>query len=337
MQAIEIPKRWIFEINVSARYMIGGPGEPFDKTVAFVAPRVDGQRTAIDGREFVISQDEALRRNNDRASYCLLTVDASCVFGEVIDDVIAASETIVDSVAIMSSAASRVDSIVGWLADPWPAGATEMGCITVAPRHFPRYRSTATIVTLRDPAIFSLPPDLSALSDKLRAAMRWYAKSMETDSDVDQFAFLWIAAEIVAPLIRPDLEKSPMKTACGHFIRECPECAKSILKTPQGDIMRAILEQSGIDSKSAASMWRTRQMFHGANHLTYRSTRTLPSEITLLRQAVQKILLDLYAQQYGPICSLSPSSNLDVKAGLIAVVEVTANHVSLWEELGLRV
>ena len=336
-ERFESPRHWLFEIQVSSGYIFGGgPDEPFEKVLTRVAPKVDGQRTEVDGRHFAISQDPRMRGEKSKAGFTILTADPACIFDDVIDDVITAGETIIDSITVMSSSACRVTAIVGWLVDPWPKGDQDVEFLMVPPNTLPRYRSTATTVTLREPPAFAIPPSLSALPDKVRAALRWYAKSMEATSDVDQFAFLWIAAEIVSPLVRPDLEKTPIRVSCGHFISECPECARSVMKVPQGEIMRAILSDSGVEESSVRKLWRTRQMFHGANHLTNRSIKKLPEQISILRAAVQKILMDLFAAEFGPSRSLTPAANLFGNVAPIAVMKVPVERVRLWEELGLR-
>ena len=185
-----------------------------------------------------------------------------------------------------------------------------------------------------------LPTSVDSLGRRLRASMRWYSKGASARTNVEAFAFLWIAAETLSKPLRPDLEKQPIKTSCGHFISECPECQRSILKTPNGDIMRAILVDAGVPEEMAKRLWRTRQMFHGQNDLTGKANRGLPEELGVLREAVQMMIRRLYSEALGlDVGAVGPGSIID--AEVAPVIELTvgaelAKRLQRWEELGLR-
>jgi hypothetical protein len=122
---------------------------------------------------------------------------------------------------------------------------------------------------------------------KTRAALRWYVKALAAPWDVDRFALLWIALEILCSARASSVEK-PYVARCGHEIGSCPRCGKSTSRGVQGPTLISFLEELGVQTTTASELWRTRQMFHGNNDLTKESIAVLPSLLLTLKSAVAR-------------------------------------------------
>jgi hypothetical protein len=122
--------------------------------------------------------------------------------------------------------------------------------------------------------------------EKTRAALRWYVKAIATSVDVDRFALLWIALEILCSGSRLRIEK-PYRASCGHEIRSCTECGRSTSRAVQGETLTAFLsEELSVQTADARELWKLRQLFHGSNHLTGDSIAALPRLLLVLKSAV---------------------------------------------------
>ncbi|MBU7585240.1 MAG: hypothetical protein KAF91_20515 [Nostoc sp. TH1S01] len=128
--------------------------------------------------------------------------------------------------------------------------------------------------------------------EKVRAALRWYIKGLATSFEVDKFAFYWISLEILCSRSDVVVEK-PYTAKCGHDIPNCPVCNTSTSKEVNGlTIQKFLVEKNGIDPELARELWKMRQMFHGANHLSIKATKELPRLTIALRYAVMRSLKD---------------------------------------------
>jgi hypothetical protein len=108
-----------------------------------------------------------------------------------------------------------------------------------------------------------------------RAALRWYVKALATSFDVDQFAFLWIALEILAADASSNVVR-PYVAPCDHAIPSCPECAESTAKKIQGPSLRKFLEELEVSAADSRELWKARQIFHGNNPLTQETVAAVP-------------------------------------------------------------
>jgi hypothetical protein len=132
--------------------------------------------------------------------------------------------------------------------------------------------------------------DYDLKDEKVRAAMRWYVKGLATPFEVDKFAFYWISLEILCSRSDVVVEK-PYTAKCGHEIPNCPVCNTSTSKEVNGlTIQKFLVEKNSIDPKLAKELWKMRQMFHGANHLSIKATKELPRLTVALRYAVLRSL-----------------------------------------------
>ena len=141
-------------------------------------------------------------------------------------------------------------------------------------------------------SITSVVPLLRSVEElkhkRTRAALRWYVKALATPFDVDRFAFLWIALEILCSESSTTVEK-PYRASCGHEIGSCPECGKSTSREVQGPTLISFLaEELGVQTVDAKELWRTRQLFHGSNDLTTESIQPLPRLLLILKSAVAR-------------------------------------------------
>jgi len=128
-----------------------------------------------------------------------------------------------------------------------------------------RYRAASVpltgVVTERVP---DLGLAMADLNDQQRAALDWYLKSLGALHQMDQFIFLWIAAEILWTLSEVSVE-APYRGSCGHEVRACPTCSRPTTRQVRGQsIQRFFVEAFGIDEKTARELWRARQVMHGA-------------------------------------------------------------------------
>lgn len=126
---------------------------------------------------------------------------------------------------------------------------------------------------------------------RTRAALRWYCKGLSARYDSDRFVFYWIAVEILAMNSASKISE-PYMAPCKHSIPECPICGKETAKPVFGkSVQQYLIKVVGLSDTDAKDLWAMRQMVHGANHLTSKSTARLPhmahiarySAITALR------------------------------------------------------
>ncbi|MFN6474608.1 MAG: hypothetical protein RMY36_033695 [Nostoc sp. SerVER01] len=132
--------------------------------------------------------------------------------------------------------------------------------------------------------------DYKLQDEKVRAALRWYVKGLAAPFEVDKFAFYWISLEILCSRSDVVVEK-PYIAKCGHEILNCPICNISTLREVNGHtIQKFLIEKNSIDSRLAKELWKMRQMFHGANHLSIKATKELPKLTVTLRYAALRSL-----------------------------------------------
>lgn len=99
--------------------------------------------------------------------------------------------------------------------------------------------------------------------EKINRAMHWYAKAVSETDIFDRFIYLWISLEILCNREGVKVKK-PYVAPCGCLIESCPTCGKITEKQVNGDsIKQYLIENLGIQSDIASSMWQLRQMVHG--------------------------------------------------------------------------
>ncbi|MDN3273821.1 hypothetical protein QWJ07_06175 [Frankia sp. RB7] len=129
------------------------------------------------------------------------------------------------------------------------------------------------------------------LAEPVRAAMRWYRMGLEESADVQRFACFWIALEI---LVQHGQEAVSLfyKAPCGHEIQSCPVCSKPTSRNVGGQqIINFLAERAGVARNVAKALWKTRQMFHGANRLVASDLTLIPQRLGELWTAVREILV----------------------------------------------
>lgn len=153
---------------------------------------------------------------------------------------------------------------------------------------YPKFQESRFLSDATTPKVPSLRAAEGFEHGRTRAALRWYVKALATPFDVDRFAFLWIALEILCSASSSSVEK-PYKAPCGHEIGSCPQCGKSTSKEVQGPTLISFLaEELCVQSATAKELWKTRQMFHGTNDLTKQAMTTLPALLVTLKSAVAR-------------------------------------------------
>lgn len=136
-------------------------------------------------------------------------------------------------------------------------------------------------------ADLGIPPPLDS---KPRLALWWYLKSLYTPYIVDQFLFLWTSFEVFSPLPGAT-EEGPIVPRCGHVLEACPECGVSTSRLVMGPSHQASLVQLGVRPEDAKSLWRIRQVVHGANRFkTLEDVHHIGSLVQILRAAVLNLL-----------------------------------------------
>ncbi len=154
----------------------------------------------------------------------------------------------------------------------------------------PKYLRSITIDDWKTVFTPKLRSDYSIQSEKSRAALRWYVKGLAASFDIDKFSFFWIALEILCSQSGVVMKK-PYETECGHEITNCPICSAPILRIVNGPTITAFLiENIGLTSEIAKELWKTRQLFHGANQLNHHAVNDLPRLVLVLRHAVLRAL-----------------------------------------------
>ena len=148
---------------------------------------------------------------------------------------------------------------------------------------------------------------------RVRAALRWYVKTLGTAFLHDRFMFLWVATEIFADDSGIAVTE-PLPLRCGHTLTECPECGETTERKVRGASIRAYLEARGMDADMAQKAWRLRQMFHGAIPFDSDKLADLAAIVQTLRAIVAAELkagLGIEAEQppvvVGGVMSIHPS------------------------------
>lgn len=132
----------------------------------------------------------------------------------------------------------------------------------------------------------TLPDEVAKIEVRTAAALRWFYKSMTTDLSHDVFIFLWIALEILADL-SPISIQAPYLARCNHTIKHCPDCGTPTDKEVRGPTIKQFLITAlGVEARTADSLWRMRQMMHGAVNFEVSKLQDLPKLIQPLRSAV---------------------------------------------------
>lgn len=129
-------------------------------------------------------------------------------------------------------------------------------------------------------------------SKKVKAALRWYVKSLSTTFDIDKFIFLWISLEVLCSVFGEKIY-SGYKASCGHKITKCPECGKDSINKPlQGDTIKNYLIKLGCSESDARIMWKIRQMVHGDTSVDNTMAENLTRKIILLHTYVLNAIKD---------------------------------------------
>jgi hypothetical protein len=137
-------------------------------------------------------------------------------------------------------------------------------------------------------------PDISSIQDsRVAAALRWFIKSLGTVMLHDQFIFLWIALETLCDDSDVSVEQ-PYKGSCGHEIPACPRCDRPTSMKVRGATIKAFLETFDVNNDDSGSLWRMRQMMHGAIPFDSAKLDGLPSLLQVLRAAVALGLKDRF-------------------------------------------
>jgi hypothetical protein len=84
-------------------------------------------------------------------------------------------------------------------------------------------------------------------------ALWWYVKAIDFPYAVDKFVCYWTALEVL--WISSDVHvTAPYQAACGHNIRACPECGKSVERQVRGaSLRRYLIELGNLDENDARS------------------------------------------------------------------------------------
>jgi hypothetical protein len=135
-------------------------------------------------------------------------------------------------------------------------------------------------------------PDISVIHDsRVAAALRWFIKSLSTVLLHDQFIFLWIALETLCDDSDVSVE-GLYHGPCGHVIPSCPDCGRATSIKVRGATIKAFLETFNVSAEDAKSLWRMRQMMHGAIPFDSAKLDVLPMLLQVLRAAVATGLKD---------------------------------------------
>jgi len=171
------------------------------------------------------------------------------------------------------------------------------------------------------------PADLDTGNSHNRAALRWFVKSLSTDVLHDEFIFLWIALEILCDASGVREERFYVG-ACGHTIRECPECSRPTAQMVRGATIRKFIEKTGVSDDDCRKLWKYRQMMHGAIRFDPGTGQELGPLVQLLRAVVAARLkpqLGLSSEQ-PPVVSFSGLS-IHPAMGLGGTSRVTNDHL----------
>lgn len=121
----------------------------------------------------------------------------------------------------------------------------------------------------------------------------------------------------------------PFRARCGHEITNCPTCNKPISNFVNGEtIKRFLIEKLGINENDAKDLWRMRQLFHGANHLTQRATQDLPRLLIILQHAsLNALKLELGIGEQGYPVSTTDAPRIHPESFLGGEREITDSDV----------
>lgn len=127
---------------------------------------------------------------------------------------------------------------------------------------------------------------------KVSRAIDWFLKGIRADLQADQFMFFWIATEILGGDSGISI-REPIVTWCNHTIRERPECGKPTDRELQGESRQAFLcETFELSGDDARTIWRLRQMMHGAVAFDSTLMEQLPQKCYQLWQGLVSALND---------------------------------------------
>ena len=151
---------------------------------------------------------------------------------------------------------------------------------------YPKFQETQFLADTTTAVVPALRDTPGFMHERTRAALRWFVKALATPFDVDRFALLWIALEILCSESDSSVQK-PYTASCGHEIKICPQCGKTTSREVQGPTLISYLAQElAVQDADARELWSTRQMFHGTNELTRESIESLPRLLLILKAAV---------------------------------------------------
>lgn len=137
------------------------------------------------------------------------------------------------------------------------------------------------------PQMIPLVPPPQNFSERDFAILRWYHKSLEAAYEVDRFVFLWVCLEILCKASDFVVKAPYVNHRCNHEIPECPVCGETTEKEVNGKTLQAFLvDELGVDVKVAKEMWRFRQLLHGQNKLTEKSTKNMERLVMALQAGV---------------------------------------------------
>jgi hypothetical protein len=127
-----------------------------------------------------------------------------------------------------------------------------------------------------------LGPDYSGMSEKQRAALRWYSIGLSVQADVQRYMAFWIALEILVREATDSVQR-PYKAPCGHTIEACPACERPTTRNVGGEQIKGFLvDDCGLTEVQARDLWGARQMMHGSNKLTPKSLKEIPQHVSTL-------------------------------------------------------
>ncbi|MBE3041032.1 hypothetical protein IMZ48_00275 [Candidatus Bathyarchaeota archaeon] len=148
-----------------------------------------------------------------------------------------------------------------------------------------KFRS-AWMNNTRVPLDIPLWPKPGHIIERDLAALRWYHKALAAEYEVDRFVFLWICLEVLCASSQISV-CSPYKAKCGHIIATCPECGESTEKEVMGKTLQEYLKtRLRVSEEDAEKLWQYRQLLHGANKLSEKSTKDMERLIMILQSAV---------------------------------------------------
>lgn len=171
----------------------------------------------------------------------------------------------------------------------------------------PKFQLTTFLEDSETEIVPELRVDFSELDSRANAVIRWYHKVLAAQSESDKFIFLMICLEILCSDY-VDKVKAPFKGPCGHEMTNCPTCNGSLERTVNGPTLKKYLvEELGMEAKTAEEAWAIRQMVHGANDLSQKKLSELPRVARALKASVVRGIAErLWGDQTrGPIIGVN--------------------------------